>query len=74
MLFTLYSTADIGSIMSTPQILTFTLVVMLYTPCLSTIAALLKEIGVKRTVYIVLFETIFALAAGGVFARVLTLL
>jgi len=74
MLLTLYGTADMGSIMSTPQILTFTLVVMLYTPCLSTIAALLKEIGVKRTAYIVLFETVFALVTGGVFARVLTLI
>ena len=74
MLLTLYGTANMGSIMSAPQILTFTLVVMLYTPCLSTIAALLKEIGVKRTAYIVLFETVFALVAGGVFARVLTLI
>jgi ferrous iron transport protein B len=74
MLLTLYGTTDIGSIMSAPQILTFTLVVMLYTPCLSTIAALLKEIGVKRTAYIVSFETFFALALGGIFARVLTLL
>jgi len=74
MLLALYGTADVSTIMSAPQMLTFALVVMLYTPCLSTIAALLKEIGVKRTVYIVLFETLFALALGGVFARILLLL
>ncbi|MDY6985970.1 MAG: ferrous iron transport protein B [Candidatus Thermoplasmatota archaeon] len=73
MLFTLYGTTELGAIMSAPQMLTFTLVVMLYTPCLSTIAALLKEIGPKRTAYIVLFETFFAIAIGGIFARVLML-
>ena len=73
MLFTLYGTAELSAIMSAPQLLTFTFVVMLYTPCLSTIAALLKEIGFKRTVYIVLFETLFAIGAGGIFARVLML-
>jgi len=73
MLFTLYGTAELSAIMSAPQLLTFTFVVMLYTPCLSTIAALLKEIGFKRTVYIVLFETLFAIVAGGIFARVLML-
>jgi Fe2+ transport system protein B len=46
---------------------------MLYTPCLSTIATLLKKIGVKRTIYIVLFETLFAIAFGGIFARILVL-
>ncbi len=71
MLFTLYGTAELSAIMSAPQLLTFTFVVMLYTPCLSTIAALLKEIGFKRTVCIVLFETLFAIGAGGIFARVL---
>ena len=73
MLFALYSTADVSAIMSAPQLLTFTLVAMLYTPCLSTIAALLKEIGAKRTIYIVLFETLFAIALGGIFARILML-
>ncbi len=73
MLFTLYGTTELGAIMSAPQMLTFTLVVMLYTPCLSTMAALLKEIGPKRTARIVLFETFFAIALGGIFARVLML-
>lgn len=73
MLFALYGTADVSAIMSAPQLLTFTLVAMLYTPCLSTIAALLREIGVKRTIYIVLFETLFAIALGGIFARILVL-
>jgi len=73
MLLTLFGTANIAAVMTAPQMLTFTLTVMLYTPCLATIAALIKEIGVKRSIYIVLFETAFAFLVGGLFARLLLL-
>jgi len=74
MLSTLFGTANISAIMTAPQMLTFTLTVMLYTPCLATIAALVKEIGGKRTVYIVLLETFFAFLVGGLFARLFLLI
>ncbi|BDC35478.1 ferrous iron transport protein B [Candidatus Methanoliparum sp. LAM-1] len=71
MLLTLFGTTNISAIMTAPQMLTFTLTTMLYAPCLATIAALVREIGIKKAIYIVLFETVFAFLIGGLFARFL---
>ncbi|MBS7614638.1 ferrous iron transport protein B, partial [Candidatus Bathyarchaeota archaeon] len=56
------------------QMVVFTLVVMLYIPCVATIAALVKEIGWKKSLLITMFEIIFALFIGGIAYRTLTFL
>jgi len=43
----------------------FTLVVMFYIPCTATIAALIKEFGWKKALFITLFEIAFAIIIGG---------
>ncbi len=48
----LSSPALINTVMSTQQMLVFTTFVMFYIPCVATIAALKKEVGLKYSVYI----------------------
>jgi ferrous iron transport protein B len=52
----------------------FALVAMLYIPCIATMAALVREIGWKRMLYITLFEIMFAIAIGGIAFRLLTII
>ena len=56
------------------QMVVFTIVVMLYIPCVATIVALIKEIGWKKSLFITVFEIVFALFIGGVAYRTLTFL
>ncbi len=55
------------------NMIVFTVVAMFYIPCISTIAALVKEIGWKKALMISLFELLFAIGLGGIIYRVLTL-
>jgi ferrous iron transport protein B len=47
---------------------------MLYIPCISTIAVLIREAGLKIAMAMVLAEVILAILIGGIAARVLPLL
>ncbi|MDH5461152.1 MAG: ferrous iron transport protein B, partial [Candidatus Bathyarchaeota archaeon] len=55
------------------QMIVFTLVTMLYIPCIATIAALVREFGWKKAAFITVVEIIFAVVAGGVVLRLLAL-
>jgi len=55
------------------QMVVFTLVTMFYIPCIATIAALTREFGWKKTLFITIFEIVFAIGLGGVALRLLTL-
>jgi len=52
-------------------IIVFTVVAMFYFPCISTIAALVKEIGWKKTLFVAIFEILFAILLGGIVYRIL---
>jgi len=56
------------------QMVVFTLVTMFYTPCIATIAALVKEFGWKKALLITIFEIVFAITLGGIASRLLTLI
>jgi len=62
------------SVLAPVQMVVFTLVVMLYIPCVATVAALVKEIGWKKALFITVFEIFFALLVGGIAFRILSLL
>lgn len=49
MLMQALGTSNIHAVMSTAQIMVFTLFVTFYLPCLATVAAMLKEVGWKLT-------------------------
>jgi ferrous iron transport protein B len=66
-------TFNFSSALSPVQMVVFTLVSMLYIPCLSTIAALLHEFGVRRTLFIVVVDVALALLVGGIAHKILSL-
>ncbi len=74
MLAALLGTSNFALVMSPVQMVVFTLVAMLYIPCIATIAALVKNFGWKKSLFITVFEIAFAILLGGIAFRLLTLL
>jgi ferrous iron transport protein B len=73
MMATLLGTTNFALVLQPTQMVVFTLVAMLYIPCISTIGALIKELGWRKASFITAFEMIFAVVVGGVAYRVLLL-
>ncbi|PNX48659.1 MAG: ferrous iron transport protein B [Thermoplasmata archaeon M11B2D] len=65
-------TTDIPSVMSPVQMIVFALVIMIYVPCIATIAALIRETGWKRAGLITFVEIGLAIFIGGLAFRILT--
>lgn len=61
MLIQAIGTPNVAAVMSTTQIMTFTIFVIFYVPCVATIAVLWKEIGSKRTLFTIAFTSILAI-------------
>ena len=62
------------TILTPIQMVVFTIVTMLYIPCVATIAALIKEIGWKKALLVTVFKILFALLVGGLTYRILSFL
>jgi ferrous iron transport protein B len=75
MLSTLLGTSNFAQVpgFGSVQMIVFALVAMLYIPCISTIGALVKELGWKKALYITAFEIAFAITVGGIVYRLLLL-
>ncbi|MFC1803683.1 nucleoside recognition domain-containing protein, partial [Thermoproteota archaeon] len=71
LLGTLMGTTNFAMILTPVQMFVFAFVVMVYVPCLSTIAALVKEFGMRKALIISGVEVGVAVALGGVLLRVL---
>lgn len=74
MLAALLGTTNFAQVLTPVQMVVFTLVAMFYIPCIATIAALVKEFGLKKALLITIFEIAFAILLGGVAFRVLALI
>lgn len=74
MLAALLGTTNFAQVLTPVQMVVFTLVAMFYIPCIATIAALVKEFGLKKALFITIFEIAFAILLGGVAFRVLALI
>jgi len=74
MLGALLGTTNFALVLTPIQMIVFTLVAMLYIPCIATIAALVREFGWKKSIFITVFEIVFALLIGGIAMRVLGLI
>jgi ferrous iron transport protein B len=72
MLASLLGTTNFALVMTPAQMIVFTLVVMLYIPCIATIGALVKEFGWKKAGIITVTEILLALLLGGIAFRLLT--
>lgn len=55
------------------QMIVFSLVIMLYIPCIATIAACIREFGWKKALAIAIVDIAFALLLGGLAYRILSL-
>jgi len=73
MLASLLGTTNFAIVLTPVQMIVFTLVAMLYIPCIATIAALVRDFGWKKALFITVFEIAFALLIGGIALRLLTL-
>ena len=71
MLASLFGTSDFSAVMTPIQMYVYSLVVMIYVPCIATIAILVRELGARRALVIALTEIGFALLLGGLAYRVL---
>jgi len=65
--------AALSSVITPLQMVVFSLVIMLYIPCISTIAILVKETGIKMTALMVIAEIGLAILFGGLAYRLLGL-
>jgi len=57
--------------LSHPQMIVFSLVTMIYIPCIATIAACVRELGWKKALFITFFDIGLALLLGGIAYRIL---
>jgi len=73
MLGTLLGTTNFAQVLTPIQMIVFTLVAMFYIPCIATIAALIRELGWRKAIFIAAFEILFAITLGGIAFRLLTL-
>ena len=59
--------------LSAVQMVVFALVAMLYIPCVATVAALLRELGLKKAIAITFVDVAVAILVGGLAYRLLLL-
>lgn len=74
LLASLMGTSNFAQVLKPTQMFVFAFVVMIYVPCIATIAVLVREFGYKRAAVISLTEIGFAITLGGIFLRILMLL
>jgi ferrous iron transport protein B len=61
----LAGTTDFSQILTPVQMIVFTLVTMVYIPCIATVAALAREFGWRRALGVTLVDILLALIIGG---------
>jgi ferrous iron transport protein B len=64
MLLQALGTKEVLTVMSKTQVMTFTIFVVFYIPCMATIAALWREIGLKKTLLATCFTFLIACLLG----------
>jgi ferrous iron transport protein B len=73
MLAALVGTSNFATILTGTQMIVYATVIMLYVPCVATIAILVRQFGYKRAMTITFFEIGFAILIGGLMFRILNL-
>ena len=71
LLGSLMGTTNFATVLTPVQMFVFAFVVMVYVPCISTIAALVKEFGIRTALIISGVEIGVAVVLGGIILRVL---
>ncbi len=74
LLASIMGTTNFALILTPAQMFVFAFVVMLYVPCIATIAVLAREFGARRAALISVIEIAVAISLGGIIFRILLLL
>ncbi len=72
LLIVLLGTADLASVMTVDQFFVFALVMATFMPCMSTLAAMIKEYGVKDSLKVTIASIALAFSLGGIANFLLT--
>lgn len=67
----LAGTADLGAVLTSLQLYIFSIVTVLFIPCLATITVLLREVGTRITLMITVYTILLGLFIGGLIYRIL---
>lgn len=73
MLFQAFDTTNLSTVMTKIQMIIFTIFIIFYIPCIGTIGALIKELGTKRTVLIIIISIFIALTLSSLARLILSL-
>ena len=65
---------DFSSVLTPVQMLVFSVVTMIYIPCIATIAALAREFGTKRAIAVAVLDSILAVLVGGLTYHLLSVM
>ncbi len=74
LLASLMGTSNFALVLTPVQMFVFAFVVMVYIPCIATIAVLVKEFGYKKALIITLVQIGLAISLGGVIFHTLNFL
>ena len=74
LLASIMGTTNFALILTPAQMFVFAFVVMLYVPCVATIAVLAREFGARKAAIISVVEIAVAISLGGIIFRILSLL
>ncbi|MFQ5909608.1 MAG: ferrous iron transport protein B [Thermoplasmata archaeon] len=74
MLVAVVGATNLATVLSPVQMVVFTVIVMLYIPCVATIATMVREIGRRKAAIITFFELSFAILVGGIVFHLLSVL
>ncbi len=69
----LAGTFDFSQVLTNTQMIIFTLITLIYIPCIATIAVLIREFGWRRAMSVTFFDILLALIIGGIAYRLLSL-
>ncbi len=73
MLAALVGTSNFSTVLTGTQMIVYATVIMLYIPCIATIAVLVRQFGYRKALAVTLFEIGFAVLLGGLMFRALNL-
>jgi ferrous iron transport protein B len=64
MLFQALGTQNVATVLSSAQIFIFTLFVVFYIPCLGTIGVMLRQVGIRRTMAVIVLSLVLSVGLG----------
>jgi ferrous iron transport protein B len=74
MLFQAMHTTDLNTVMTNIQLITFTIFIIFYMPCIATIGVMIKEVGIRKAIIITFLTIILAMFLSTVVRLILSII